>query len=58
MSDLGGPHPGVVVLYENVKVAIRDGIVNVSVDTGKNEVVTQISQKDGTVVGGSNAPKK
>lgn len=58
MSDAGSPHGGVIVLYENVKVAITGGFVNVTVDTGKNEVGTQISQKTGDVSGGSNSPKE
>jgi hypothetical protein len=58
---MGQPRPwggGPVLSYENVKIAIDEGVVNVTVDTGKNEVGTQISRETGQVIGGSNAPKE
>lgn len=50
MSGLGGPGPGTVLLYENVKVAIDGGTVKVAVSLHDGTIVeTVISQKDGTV---------
>lgn len=59
MSDAGGPRGGgVVLLYENVKLMVTDGNVQVLVTRADGSVSgTVISQKDGAVVGGSNEPK-
>ena len=44
-----GPPKGVVVFYENVKVAITDGKVTVSVATRDGQKVVRVSQRDGSV---------
>jgi putative methionine-R-sulfoxide reductase with GAF domain len=60
MGGAGGPHPGdgVVVLYENVRLAVTGGIVTVAVTTEKSVIVTQVNQKSGYVTGVSSAPKE
>ena len=50
MGGLGGPHPGVVVFYENVKAVITDGKVRIVVTLHDgSEKVTVVIQKTGEV---------
>lgn len=44
----GGKGDGVVLLYENVRIAITGGKVQVDVQTQNGEGTTVIDQKDGT----------
>jgi hypothetical protein len=52
-----GPHGGVKVEYENVVFKATDGKIDVTVTTETAVVGTQIDQKTGKVIGGSNVPK-
>jgi hypothetical protein len=57
----GSPSPkpapdGVIVLYENVKLSVTNGIIDVEVDTGKSVATTRIDQKTGMVTGAWNTP--
>lgn len=57
MSASPPPKGGVVLLYENVKVIVSDGLIEVRVTLANGaESTTVINQKDGQVVGRSHKP--
>lgn len=45
-----GGHPGVVVLYENVKLAVTSGVVTVTVMKPQGNVVVRIDQRTGAIL--------
>jgi hypothetical protein len=50
MGTGGGPHPGgVVVLYENVKLAVTGGVITVTVMKPEGAVTVKIKQATGQV---------